>query len=199
MSKMEPLALKGELRPGSTLQPWVDTRLEMRSSPISGRGLFAREPIRAGEPVIAWGGTVFSRAELLAGKANPETVAVLDQGLYLADPAGEPVADEYSLNHSCDSNLWMVDAFTLSARRAIPAGEELTADYALWLYEQDWSLEPCLCSASACRGKVTDRDWMILELQSRYAGHFSPFLNRLIARQDVPSPHRQDRARTQTG
>jgi hypothetical protein len=146
--------------------------------------LFACEPIRAGETVITWGGTVFSRAELLAGKANPETVAVLDQGLYLADPAGEPVADEYSLNHSCDSNLWMVDGFTLSARRAIPAGEELTADYALWLYEQDWLLEPCKCGSPVCRGKVTDRDWMLPELQARYTGHFSPYLNRLIARQE---------------
>lgn len=183
MSKMEQPVYKAELRPGSILESWVDARLEMRLSPISGRGLFACEPIRAGEPVIAWGGTVFSRAELLAGKANPETVAVLDQGLYLADPAGEPVADEYTLNHSCDSNLWMLDAFTLSTRRAIHAGEELTADYALWLYDQDWSLEHCQCGSPFCRGKVTDRDWMLPELQARYAGHFTPYLNHLIARQ----------------
>jgi hypothetical protein len=113
MSKMEPPVWKGELRPGSILQPCVDTRLEMRPSLISGRGLFAREPIHADEPVITWGGTVYSRAELLAEKANPETVAVLDEGLYLADPAGMSVTEEYSLNHSCDSNLWMVDAFSL--------------------------------------------------------------------------------------
>ncbi len=36
-----------------------------------------------------------------------------------------------SLNHSCDSNLWMADEATVVARRDIAAGEELTLDYAL--------------------------------------------------------------------
>lgn len=34
-------------------------------------------------------------------------------------------------NHSCDSNLWMRDAFTVCARRDIAEGEELTLDEAL--------------------------------------------------------------------
>jgi hypothetical protein len=34
-------------------------------------------------------------------------------------------------NHSCDSNLWMLDAHTMGARHDIMAGEDLTLDYAL--------------------------------------------------------------------
>ena len=96
----------------------------MRPSPIAGRGLFACQPIQAGEVVVVWGGTVFTRADILAGKADPETIAVLEDGLYLADPVGALPVEEYSLNHSCDSNLWMQDAITLAARRAISPGEE---------------------------------------------------------------------------
>lgn len=41
-----------------------------------------------------------------------------------------------SLNHACDSNLWMADEVTLIARRHIVSGEELTVDYALFTTQQ---------------------------------------------------------------
>ena len=168
--------------PGDRLMPWIDPRLEMRPSLIAGRGLFARQPLCTGEALVVWGGVVFTRAEVLAGKADPETIAVLDDGLYLADPVDGPgEALDYTINHACDPNLWMQDAVTLAARRPIARGEELTADYALWLYEQNWVLDPCRCGSPLCRGRVTAADWMLPELRARYAGHFTPYLNRLIS------------------
>ena len=80
---------------------------------------------------MVWGGTVYTQAQILAGHANPETIAVLDEGLYLAEPAGAPLADDYALNHACDPNVWMLDAVTLAARRPIAPDQEVTADYAL--------------------------------------------------------------------
>jgi hypothetical protein len=168
------------MKPGEKFIPWVDPRLESCPSAIGGHGLFARAPICTGEILVVWGGTVFTRADILAGKANPETIAVLDEDLYLADPVDSTLTDEYTLNHSCDPNAWMLDAITLIARRPILAGEEVTADYALWLFDQDWRLELCHCGSPLCRGQVTDKDWRLPELQSRYAGHFTPYLNRLI-------------------
>ena len=168
------------MQPGDVLTPWVDPRLKAQPSPLGGRGLFADAPIPAGEALLRWGGVVYTLADLQAGKANPESIAVLERDLYLADPADAVLADEYFLNHSCDPNCWMLDAVTLAARRSIAAGEDITADYALWLFEQAWRLDPCRCGSSLCRGRVTSRDWQRPELQSRYAGHFTPFLNRLI-------------------
>jgi len=168
------------LQPGTRLSPWIDPTLEMRPSPIAGWGSFATQPIRAGAVVAVWGGVVYTRADLLAGRANLDTVSILDDDLYLADPLEEPPALDYSINHTCDSNLWMGDAITLVARRDIAPGEELTADYALWLYQVDWRLERCQCGSPQCRGKVTPDDWRLPELQARYAGHFTPYLNRLI-------------------
>lgn len=170
------------MKPGDVLTPWVDPRLKSHPSLLSGHGLFAQVPIQAGEVLVIWGGTVFTHADILAGKANPETIAVLEKDLYLADPVGSALTDEYNVNHSCDPNSWMQDAITLIARFPIASGDEVTADYALWLYAQDWKLEPCQCGSPLCRGQVTSQDWQRPELQARYKGHFTPFLNRLITK-----------------
>ena len=82
-------------------------------------------------------------------------------------------------NHSCDSNLWMRDALTLEARRDIAAGEEVTIDHALQTSLANWEMA-CHCGSSRCRKLVRGDDWMRPELQDRYRGHFSPFLNRRI-------------------
>ena len=42
---------------------WTDPRTEVRPSPIQGQGLFAREPILAGEVVEIIGGTLMTQAE----------------------------------------------------------------------------------------------------------------------------------------
>jgi hypothetical protein len=85
------------------------------------------------------------------------------------------------LNHSCDPNIWMADEVTLVARRAIAAGEEVLVDYAMYS-SSDWvAAWTCHCGAPACRGKILGTDWQLPELQARYNGHFSPFIERKIA------------------
>lgn len=85
------------------------------------------------------------------------------------------------MNHSCDPNCWMQDEHTLAARRDIAAGEELTADYVFWKADDsDVARFACRCGSPLCRGRVTGRDWRLPDLQQRYAGHFSPFINERI-------------------
>lgn len=74
----------------------------------------------------------------------------------------------------------MLDARTVGARRDITASEELTLDYALFSVAPEWRME-CHCGNAFCRGVVTGNDWRLPELQERYAGHFSPFINARIA------------------
>jgi hypothetical protein len=73
----------------------------------------------------------------------------------------------------------MRDAFTLEARRAIAIGEEVTIDYALQTSVSEWEMA-CHCASPLCRRVVRGDDWMRPELQDRYRGPFSPFLNRRI-------------------
>jgi uncharacterized protein len=168
------------LRPGIVITSWLDPRIDVRDSPIHGRGLFARESFGSGEVAVIWGGTVFSEAEIKAGKAKAGTITLVEEGIYLGDPTGAPEGADYGLNHSCDSNLWMRDAITLVTREVIEEDEELTLDYSLWETDPERVLAPCRCGSPLCRGQVTGADWRLPDLQERYREHFSPVIGKWI-------------------
>jgi hypothetical protein len=166
---------------------WIDPRLEIRESPIAGRGMFSRAPIRAGETVIVWGGWVCTAADVAAGRVAPGSTVYIGEDTFLGAPVGtyDRERDDRGdfINHACDPNVWLADEHTLVARRDIAAGEELTIDYALFEGdEQDVKPWECRCGSALCRGRVTGRDWRLPELQKRYRGHFSPFISRRIER-----------------
>jgi hypothetical protein len=169
---------------------WLDPRIEVRPSRIDGHGLFARAPIRAGTVVSEAGGKALTDAQLETYKAGKYSASAIDEGVNLLQDPNDPLACG---NHSCDPNLWMVDEVTVAARRNIAEGEELTIDYALHSVQPSWSMA-CHCASPLCRRAVTGDDWRRPELQRRYAGHFSPFINRQIDAQDPSSRLRSDRS-----
>ena len=146
--------------------------------------MYASAPIRAGEVVFVWGGArIISNAELRAIEASGRrycSAAIAEDQNILWDIVGAGAGGPGGANHSCDPNLWMQDERTVCARRDIATGEELTMDYALGTVSPDWRME-CHCGAELCRSVITGNDWQLPELQQRYAGHFSPFINVRIA------------------
>ncbi|MBV8719414.1 MAG: SET domain-containing protein-lysine N-methyltransferase [Chloroflexi bacterium] len=164
---------------------WTDPRVRAGASTIEGNGLYASAPIRAGEVVFVWGGgTIISDAELCAIVASGRrySTAAIGENQHILWSADDPDAGgPGGANHSCDSNLWMLDARTVGARREIAAGEELTLDYGLFSVAPEWRMD-CYCGSTRCRGVVSGNDWRLPELQQRYAGHFSPFINARIAK-----------------
>jgi hypothetical protein len=54
-----------------------------------------------------------------------------------------------------------------------------TVDYSTHSADLPWSM-PCSCGSPDCRKKATHEDWQQPDVQDRYAGHFSPVLNRRI-------------------
>ena len=106
---------------------WLDPRIELRTSPLGGCGLFASEPIREGETVLIWGGASYTdevgaQGAMRAGKA----VMQWDTGVYSVetDDDDDDVDDDdaFKINHGCDPNVWMRDAFTL-----VPMGMQAAA------------------------------------------------------------------------
>src|SRR5688500_9414364 len=127
---------------------WIDPRIEIRPSPIGGRGLFARSLIEAGGVVVIWGGVVFTQADVDAGKAAERSTVAIGEGLYLGGAVGQYDRERDDrgdcMNHSCDPNCSMQDEVTLAARRDIQPGEELTGDYVMWEADETY-LRPWEC------------------------------------------------------
>jgi uncharacterized protein len=164
---------------------WRDPRQEIRRSPIRGMGIFARAPIEQGEAVEIVGGQVMTETEFRAfQRMTPRYNAIqIGQDLHLVELPEFTIERGGSINHSCDSNLWMADEVTLVARYDIAAGDELTVDYALFTSQPDWVLdETCNCGALDCRHTITGNDWQRADVQARYYPHLSPFLNEHIRR-----------------
>ena len=144
-------------------------------STIEGTGLFAGRTFAEGERVVVLGGTVIDDAEL--ARLQPQSSLAIGEGVNLMQDDDD--AARYG-NHSCDPSLWLADEVTLVTRRPVEAGEELTVDYAT-MTVAPWQME-CRCGSSSCRGVITGDDWRRPDLQERYSGRFSPFINARIAR-----------------
>jgi SET domain-containing protein len=161
--------------PRSAIHP----RLVTGPSRIAGTGVFAREAIRKGEQVMEFGGQLISREEMLSGNYRYRSIWPVAKDRFLALPLTdeELSLDEY-LNHSCDANCWLEDEVTLSARRDIAAGEEITLDQGTWNIEDAYVEDrtACTCGAADCRVVLTEEDWQLPAVQRRYAGHFHPMI-----------------------
>ena len=164
------------------MSSWFDPRTEKRTSPIQGRGLFAREAIAAGEIVAVKGGAIMDALTFARVKdeVSPAEIQIED-GLYIAPRSAEEVeANILCLNHSCHPNVGVRGQITFVAMRDIPAGAELTIDYAMIDGDPAERMD-CACGAPECRKVVTGDDWRRPELQRRYAGYFSRYLEERIS------------------
>ncbi len=147
-------------------------------SRISGRGLVAVDAIAEGEVVAVKGGHIVTTEQLRSlpeGLQNSD-VQITDDLHLVALAEEEYEAVMLFVNHSCEPNVGFAGNVVLVAMRAIAAGEELTTDYAMF-DDYEGSME-CTCGRDACRQRVDGRDWMRPDLQARYRGYFSWYLDR---------------------
>jgi uncharacterized protein len=167
------------LAPLSYLSP----RAAVRESPIHGRGLFATGVFQPGEIVCVKGGYVFSRETLheIAPALGPAEIQIADSLFIGPRAAEERDGGMIFSNHSCDPNIGVQGQIVFVALRGIAAGEELTHDWAT-TDDEDYALA-CHCGAACCRGTITGKDWQKPELQRKYRGYFSWYLQGKIAAQ----------------
>ena len=157
-------------------------KIEMRDSPISGCGLFAKEAILKGELILSFknGKGKFinsSDADKLYKSGNDLFLQIGDHLFYVATNPDE-YKNEHHLNHSCDPNLGIKDSLEFVAMRDINGGEELTFDYAM-SESSNYKMQ-CSCGSKNCRRIVTGKDWKISKLQKKYNGYLSNYLRQKI-------------------
>lgn len=158
--------------PASYLSP----KTRVGPSPIEGRGLFARRPIRKHEIVAVKGGHVYDARELarVRRRVAASYIQIADGFFIGARTAAEVRRNKMFINHSCEPNLGIRGQIVWVALRDIDGGEELTYDWAM--EENQPARTHCRCGARRCRRVLTGRDWKIPRLQRRYHGYFSAYL-----------------------
>jgi SET domain-containing protein len=155
---------------------YISSSAAIKESPIQGRGLFATAPIGKGEIVCIKGGHIFDRQTLDAIKETlgPSEIQIAED-LFIG-PLTQPEREGCMIfsNHSCDPNIGVKGQIVFVALRDIAIGEELTHDWATTdddTYEMD-----CRCGARNCRRTITGRDWARKDLQEKYRGYMSWYL-----------------------
>ena len=141
-------------------------RTIVRSSPVHGRGVFARVSIRKGERLLEYRGRRISeeRADDLypddESKPAHTFLFLLDDGTVIdANVSGNSAR---WINHSCDPNCETEEdengRVWIDATRSIRPGEELFYDYNLVLDEPLTAIlrerYRCLCGSANCRGTL---------------------------------------------
>ena len=171
-------AIRGGLvSPESTA--YLTDKCEVQNRDVTGgKAVFAREVIEPGELIAVWSGRIVTTEELdeLPPEIRRHTVQV-EEGLYLASLAPDEPPD--FINHSCDPNAGLDGQITIVALHRIQPGDEVTIDYAMCdgsAYDEF----DCACGSACCRSRVSGGDWRNPALWERYAGHFSPYLQRRI-------------------
>lgn len=157
---------------------YLSSKIDARSFEQKGsHGLFARTFIPAGELLIVWGGVIMNLDEIKKiSPAERQYAVQVDEDAFLLTP--EPEGGDF-INHSCNPNAGLSGQISVVALRDIHPGEEVCFDYSM-SDSVPYDEFECACGEPTCRGRVTGNDWMIPELQVRYAGYYSPYLQRRI-------------------
>jgi len=151
------------------------------------RGLFAKAAISKGELLLIIGGHIMKiEEEPIFSDGTKDLALQINERFVIGTKYQPEIEDSDFLNHSCKPNAGIKGQIFLTAMRNIAIDEEITFDYAMVLQEAegfktDYEIGfACNCGSDKCRGKVTYNDWKIPELQERYNGFFSWFIQEKI-------------------
>jgi len=164
-----------------TRTSWLSQKLKVKNSGKHKKGVFARENIKTGERVAIFGGDVMLIDEIndLPRKLQNYPMQIEERFVLGIRNAVEPEDTDF-FNHSCEPNCGFRGQMFLVAMRPIKRDEEVTFDYAMVVSRSlgsDIVFEmKCHCGTRNCRKIITEEDWKLAELQKRYKGYFSQYL-----------------------
>lgn len=126
---------------------------DVKPSSIDGKGVFARDGLRARRKIGELTGTLITQQEARRRAMHARRIAIVEFDDGIALDATKDKCFRY-VNHSCTPNTYMrrighrVEFYTL---RGIEPGEELTCDYGESHHE---GTLPCRCGSVRCRQRL---------------------------------------------
>ncbi|MFA5188968.1 MAG: SET domain-containing protein-lysine N-methyltransferase [Patescibacteria group bacterium] len=166
------------------VKSYLSIKTKITKGGVEGLGLFALESIKKGEIIGIKAGHILTKDTLknIGGlKSNiGQAMLQISDEFFVGPLKEEEIKDSMmSVNHSCKPNIGILGNVISVAMRDIGQGEELTNDYAMWLSDNKYQLE-CKCSQQGCRRVITGNDWKMPNLQQKYKGYFSQYIQRKI-------------------
>jgi SET domain-containing protein len=160
MKSMYPM--KPTVQAAASKSPTAGRRIQVRKSGIHGKGMFALQPIAAGETIIEYKGEVISWREAL--RRHPHDPNDPNHTFYFHIDDKHVIDAKYRgnaarwINHACDPNCEAdeVDGRVfIKALRDLFPGEELFYDYGLIIDERYTpklkKQYECRCGSALCR------------------------------------------------
>lgn len=127
-----------------------------------GLGVFARQDIAPGQPILGIEGPLIDFAETV--RRGPRECMAIQIGPDLYIDTQPPAV---WVNHSCQPNLGIKGDRQLTALRAIRRGEEICYDYSTTMEEASFTMQ-CRCGQPQCRGVVRDFSTLPRALREEY-------------------------------
>lgn len=145
-------------------------KIKVGKSKNYGQSLFATKNIKKGEIVFPFVGPIV--------KTPTVYTLPISKNLYI---------DPFPFNniircicHSCDPNCGIVNRSLVMAMRDIKKDEEITIDYAMFVYEyKNEDIDEnrvCKCGSKICRGKLGSYKTLPESIKRKYKGFISDFL-----------------------
>jgi uncharacterized protein len=154
----------------------TEDKIEIRESNISGKGSFAKNPIKKGERICFMDGKLITVEEMInlvdCDKEQGSDPLGVDDEMYID-------MDELyrSINHSCKPNAYLRGRNELVASRDIDKDEEIFYDYSTTMDDNKekievgggelWDME-CKCGNDNCRRIISQFKTLPKKLQRYY-------------------------------
>jgi SET domain-containing protein len=165
-SKKKPIDMSSQPQPTKGGPPIVSSPLvEVRNSPVHGRGVFAVAPIKKGTRILEYLGDRISheaadaRYEDHDENDNHTFLFIVDKQTVI--DAGVGGNDARFINHQCEGNCESVienRRVFIDAARDIAPGQELGYDYEIGREKDDPpnvdEIYACRCGSEKCRGTM---------------------------------------------
>ena len=158
----------------------MNKSLIVKNTPKYGKGVFASKTIKKDTLLIVFGGYVLTRKEEEKLPVEIRDIAIrIEKDFVLGVIDKSQLCSTDYVNHNCEANAGIKGQISLIAMRDMKKGEEITFDYGTVLYHVNGQPKyefKCLCGSKNCRGKITEYDWMLPELQAKYKGYFPYYI-----------------------
>lgn len=161
---------------------WVSSRVYQKATSSKGFGLFAKEPVAKGELICITTGRIMHQDDVKFFRF-PYHCFQVELHLQLAPTDFNSFNGIFTTNHSCTPNAGIRNSLALVALMDIKIGEEICFDYCMTdctFEDQPTVSMECLCGTTSCRQVITDLDWKRKDLQLKYKGYFSTYLQEII-------------------